>query len=427
MSWFIVAPEAGFAQISSDADQVVPTEYSSGNQDNIHVFCGQKDEKKASLTANSANGEPASFEWQKYNVQSGIFEFHSSDKSGASTSLITNLEDGCYRVKITATSGETTSTVWVFNNYITATAEIQESDCYSFILKGAFETPQFFYTDLSNGQTKELGKDIHVKWLQGTTLVSSVISPQIFDPPTKDTNYSFEVADRFGCIGRADVTYISIVTKASFDFVFEDQGKYNDPKKPEAPLTVTFTNTSENGDAGKYEWYFFKDLQKIKDEKKAGTFKDSIQDIIYSVNPVYTYEATGTYMVKLVSKKILESSTCTDTFYMKDYIVIDSSFVDAPNVFTPGNGDNINDTFAINFLSMKSLKVSIFNRWGKVLHVWENNNIPGFSKTITESVWDGKVGGRYASPGVYYYVVEGIGRDGKRRNTSGFVHLFRGK
>jgi gliding motility-associated-like protein len=427
LSWFIVAPEAGFAQITSDADQVVPTEYSSGNQDHIHVFCGQKDEKNASLTANSANGEPASFEWQKYNVQSGIFEFRSSDQSGASTSLISNLEDGCYRVKITTTSGETTSTAWVFNNYITATAEIPESDCYSFTLKGAFETPQLIYIDLTNGQPKELSKDIHVKWLQGTSVVSSVISPQIFDPPTKDTDYKFEVADRFGCLGSADVTYISIVTKASFESKNEDQGKYNDQKKPEAPLTVTFTNTSENGDAGKYEWFFFKDLQKINDEKKAGIFKDSIQDIIYSDNPVYTYEATGTYMVKLVSKKISEFSTCTDTFYMKDYIVIDSSFIDAPNVFTPGNGDDVNNTFAINFLSMKSMKVSIFNRWGKVLHVWENNNIAGFSKTITESVWDGKVGGKYASPGVYFYVVEGVGRDGKRRSTSGFVHLFRGK
>ena len=111
---------------------------------------------------------------------------------------------------------------------------------------------------------------------------------------------------------------------------------------------------------------------------------------------------------------------------MKNYIVIDSSFIDAPNVFTP-DGNKVNDNFAIKFISMKSLKVTIFNRWGKVLHVWENNNIPGFSKTVDESVWDGKVGGRYASPGVYYYVVDGIGRDGKRRKTSGFVHLFRGK
>jgi len=421
----LMAPEAGFAQITSNAAAVIPTEYSSGSQDNIHIFCGAKGEKNASLRAALPSGESANFEWQKYNVQSGTFDFLSSE--GNTTPTISNLEDGCYRVKITTTLGETTSTAWVFNNYMEATAEIPESDCYSFTLKGAFETPQLIYTDLITGQPKELVKDIQVKWSADGVVVSRIITAKIFNPPTKNTDYTIEVTDRFNCLATADVQYISIVTKASFEYQPEDQGKYNDPKKPEAPLTVTFTNTSENGDADKYEWYFFKDLQKIKDEEKAGTFKDSIQDIIYSVNPVYTYESTGRYMVKLVSKKVSEFSTCTDTFYMKDYIVIDSSFIEAPNVFTPGNGDDVNNTFAIKFISMKSLKVTIFNRWGKVLHVWENNNIPGFSKTITESIWDGKVGGKYASPGVYYYVVDGIGRDGKRRKTSGFVHLFRGK
>ena len=76
---------------------------------------------------------------------------------------------------------------------------------------------------------------------------------------------------------------------------------------------------------------------------------------------------------------------------------------------------------------MKSIKITIFNRWGKVLHVWENNNVPGFTKAVEESVWDGKVGGRMATPGVYYYVAEGRGRDGVRRKASGFFHLFREK
>ena len=425
----LFVPFAGFAQITSTADQVVPTEYSGGVQDKIHVFCGQKDEKNASLTASSSNAESGNFEWQKYNVQTGIFDFFSSDLSGNSTSTISNLEDGCYRAKITTTSGVETYTAWVFNNYITATAEIPESDCNSFTLKGAFDTPKFVYTDLTTGQPLELSNNIQVKWSQGTIVVSHVITSQIFDPPTKNTDYTFEVSDRFGCIAHADVQYISIVTKASFNFVLEGQDKKSDPSKTEAPLTVTFNNTSENGDPGKYEWFIFKDLQKIKEEKKAGTFKDSILVNFYSDNLNYTFEETGTYMVKLVSKKVSELTTCTDTFYMKDYIVADSSFIQAPNVFTP-DGNGINDKFAIKFFSMKSVKVTIFNRWGKVLHVWESNNVRGFyntAETIPESVWDGKVGGKLASPGVYYYVVDGIGRDGTRRKKAGFFQLFRGK
>ena len=429
LACILLTPDKGFAQITSDADAVVPTEYPTGTQDQIHVFCGQKDEKNASLTASIANVESGSFEWQKYNAQTGFFDFFQSDLSGNSTSTISNLEDGCYRVKITATSGDTTFTAWTFNNYIIATAEIPESDCNSFTLKGTIETPQFSYNDLSTGQLLELKKDIKVSWMEGAVVLNHVITYQNYNPPTKNTDYTFEVTDRFTCLGKATVQYLSIVTKASFTNVLEGQEKKSDPNKTEAPLTVTFTNTSENGDPGKYEWFIFKDLQKIKDEIKAGIFLDSIMVVVYDDSPVYTFEQTGTYMVKLVSKKVSEFTTCTDTFYMEDYIVADSSFIEAPNVFTP-DGNGINDKFAIKFFSMKSVKVTILNRWGKVLHVFESNNVQGFyntAETIPESVWDGKVGGKFATPGVYYYVVDGIGRDGTRRKANGFFHLFRGK
>jgi gliding motility-associated-like protein len=145
-------------------------------------------------------------------------------------------------------------------------------------------------------------------------------------------------------------------------------------------------------------------------------------------SPVYTFENSGSYEVKLVSQKKSDFHTCYDTVYFK-YIVADTSFVDAPNVFTP-NGDGVNDDFVVKFWSMKEVKISIFNRWGKLLHVWESNNVQGFGPTITsvpQSVWDGKVGGKYATPGVYYYVVDGKGRDNERRRASGFFHLFRDK
>ena len=424
---FILASESGISQITSTADVVVPTEYSI--QDNIHVFCGEKDELSALLIASYPQGETGSFEWQKYNPKIGDFDPFPGGEVIAATSTISNLADGCYRVKISPASGAKTYTAWVFNNFILPIAEIPQSDCNSFTLKGTFDSPALAYIDPATGKSYELSKDIKVKWSYDGGTVSSVVTSQVIDPPTKNTTYTFEVSDRFGCVGKADVQYNSIVTKASFTYKLEGQEKKSDPSKIEVPLTVTFTNTSENGDAGKYEWYFYKDLQKIKDEIKAGTFKDSIQDIIYSDNPVYIYEETGAYKVKLVSKKVSQSTTCTDYFYMKEYIVADSSFIDAPNVFTP-NGDGNNDKFAVKFFSMKTVKFTIFNRWGKVLHVWESNNVQGFYNTATsvpQSVWDGKVGGQMATPGVYFYVAEGVGRDGKKHSSNGFFHLFRGK
>ena len=220
------------------------------------------------------------------------------------------------------------------------------------------------------------------------------------------------------------LTYYSIVTKASFDYTTEDQKPGT--KGKEAPLKVTFNNTSENGDAGKYQWFLFKDLAKIKQEIEAKTFSDSIMERIYSDDPVYTYEETGTYKVKLVSQKTSANTVCYDTAYINENIVIDESFIDAPNYFTP-DASEYGGKYIVQFFSMKSIKITILNRWGKVLHVWENNNIPGFTNSVDESVWDGKVGGRLANPGVYYYVAEGRGRDGVRRKASGFFHLFRDK
>jgi gliding motility-associated-like protein len=421
--WMLSVSTPCKAQIQSAANQIVPTEYASGNQDNIHIFCVQKGEVRAALTAKTTGGESGTFEWQKFNAATNTFTTMSVDGSGSSTSALTNLENGGYRVIITTAAGVKTFTSWVFNNYLEAKAEITDSDCYSLKLKGSFDTQALIYTDLSTNKPLELNKGIQVKWMDGQVVVSRVLAPEIYNPPTKDTNYSFTVTDRFGCDGNAEVNYISIVTKAAFSVSTE---------KGEAPLEVTFENKSENGDPGKFEWFIFRDLDEIKREaaENNGKVKDSIMVKLYNDSPVYTFEKSGSYKVKLVSsKKNSANQFCYDTTYLAGYIVADTSFVDAPNVFTP-DGNGTNDEFIIKFWSMKSIKITIFNRWGKVLHVWESGNVINFDntvKSVPQSVWDGKVGGRLSSPGVYYYVVEGIGRDDRRRRTSGFFHLFRGK
>jgi gliding motility-associated-like protein len=433
LSVFALVPSFVFAQISSDADAKVPTEYSSGSQDEIHIFCGKKGETNASLTTSSPDAEPANFEWLKYNPAIGDFDPFPSNATVAGTSTISNLADGCYRVIITSTSGtKTTFTAWVLNNYLETTAEIPESDCISFTLKGTIISPTTYtYIDLTNGQTKVLNKDIQVKWMDGGNTVSKFLTDKIYDPPTKDTDYTLHVSDISGCFSDVVVRYISIVTKASFTYLAADQKGLPDPTKKEAPLTVTFTNTSENGDHDKYQWFIFKDRDEIVREAAANPGKtvDSIMTIIYSDNPIYVFEKPGSYNVKLVSQKQSEFTTCYKTAYIDKFIEIQESFIKAPNFFTP-NGDGTNETFVVQFISMKTVKISIFNRWGKIVHVWESNNVQGFGATVDsvpQSVWDGKVGGKMAVPGVYYYVAEGIGRDDKKRSANGFFHLFRGK
>lgn len=428
---FAMIPSQGFAQISSAADGIVPTEYAGADQDSIHVFCGTREETNASLTATAPNGESANYEWLRYNATIGDFDPFLSDQSGSTTSTISNLQNGAYRVIITSTSGVTTYTAWVFNNFIETSAEITDSDCNSFQLNGAFESPSFTYTDLVTPQEKVLDKQIQVRWTAGDETVSSLISSQIFSPPTRDTDYTLTVSDRFGCVSSTVVRYVSIVTEALFTYTRVDQ-----PSSPtgkwEAPLAVEFSsNPLGNGDPGKFEWFIFKDREQIILESQANPNQpvDSFLTKIYEDRHIYIFEKPGAYNVKLVSQKTSEFTTCYDTVYIDDLIVVDESFIEAPNFFTP-NGDAMNQDFVVRFFSMRTVKISIFNRWGKVVHIYENNNIQGFGPTLAsepEAVWDGKVGGKVATPGVYYWVVDGMGRDDKRRKTNGFVHLFRDK
>lgn len=392
--------------------------------DSIYIFCTNEGVNIGELVVSTNLTGEKSFTWEKFNNLANRFEPFSSEVTSNDESSVSNLTDGCYRATVTKNDTAEVYRAWVMNNWFTAKAEVTESDCEFFKLGGSFNTANLVYYDLSDTTKLELFKDINVEWKLENELVAKVSNPQIYDPPTQDTDYKFTVADRFGCSASSTVTYISIVTKANFEI----DGKFSTGEQQgEAPLIVTFTNTSENGTPGEYEWFFFRDMGQIK--KEAGTSAEPIDSILfmaYDDNLIYTYENTGSYMVKLVSKKISEFHTCTDTLYLEDFIVADSSYFDVPNFFSP-DGNGTNDQFVVKFWSMQDVKITIVNRWGKTAHVWEETNVRGFEGTWLESVWDGKIGGRFASPGVYYYVIEGLGRDGMKRWKHGFFHLFRAK
>lgn len=388
--------------------------------DDIFIFCvADSLASVGNLTATTSFGGTKTFNWEKYNNLTASFEFYFSESVEGTTSAISGLTDGGYRVTISQGANNEVYRAWVFNNWTIAEGNISNSNCESFKLTGSFKTAVLNYYDLSNNTELEVFKDVKVQWKEGEVIVSSILSPQIYNPPTKDTDYTLRVYDKFECEGTGSVFYESIVTKAVFTV---------EPQNGGAPLTVNFNNQSENGDSGQYEWFLFKDLDQIKEESEGSEQPiDSIMIIGYDDNPQYTYENSGRYDVKLVSKKITEFNTCVDTVYLEGYIVVDTSFIAAPNVFTP-NGDGTNDEFVVQFWSMQSIKISIFNRWGKRIHFWESDNVGDFETTWEETVWDGRLmGGRYASPGVYYYTVVGDGRDGERRKAHGFFHLFRGK
>ena len=238
-------------------------------------------------------------------------------------------------------------------------------------------------------------------------------------PPSKNTVYRVEVTDRAGCMKSAEVSYTSPIPVANFSWSTPQQ---NDPQYnfPQAPANIDFKNLSENGDTGSYEWYLFKD-RNILESMGGGTAIDSFLTILYDDNPLYTYDQSGKYKVKLVAAKTVQTLTCRDTFYLPGYIVVDTSLVKVAPVFTP-NGDGVNDKLIIKTRSLESLDFTVVNRWGKVVHHFSSNNYLPEDSEI--AAWDGRVNGTLCPAGVYFYVADAKGRDGVRRRTKGFVEMI---
>ena len=113
---------------------------------------------------------------------------------------------------------------------------------------------------------------------------------------------------------------------------------------------------------------------------------------------VYTYEHSGRYKVMLVAIHG-KGNFCRDTSDIQ-YVNVVESLLDVPNVFTP-NGDGKNDIFKVKALSLESFQGVILNRWGRKIYEW-NDPSEG---------WDGRIGGKYASPGTYFYVITAKGRE----------------
>lgn len=385
--------------------------------DRIYYFCGAGEHQSGSLKAESS-GPLVTFTWEKYNPASSSFDFVFSEN--AVSSSLTGLADGGYRVRFNESGNDYIFRAWVINSWIQSTAAINESNCESFQLQGSAIGPEYRYYDLSSKQPVSINAGYQYTWLTDNKIIASIQNFTISPPPSKNTMYRLEVTDRTGCSHFNDITYESIVAKSQFSW---STGQKADPQfsNPEAPVKIEFHNESENADADKYEWYLYKSREDIDKQSSVAGKKDSTLIKIYEENPVYTYENSGMYKVKLIAAKETANFTCRDTFYLKNYIVVDTSLVKVAPVFTP-NGDGINDLLIIKTRSLKSLDFQIFNRWGNsVHHFYKNDYIPEDSEI---AAWNGRINDKTASPGVYFYVADAQGRDGEHRKKKGFIQLI---
>lgn len=125
----------------------------------------------------------------------------------------------------------------------------------------------------------------------------------------------------------------------------------------------------------------------------------------------YTFLEEGTHYLRYIGSNA--DGSCeyiSDTYEVS----IGESLLKIPNAFSP-NGDGVNDEWKVAYRSLLNFQCSIFDRQGhQVCHL-----------TSPEQGWDGKVKGKIVDSGVFFYVIEATGTDGKKYKKSGDINIVK--
>lgn len=184
-----------------------------------------------------------------------------------------------------------------------------------------------------------------------------------------------------------------------------------------SPLTVNFTNTSQN--ATNFNWNFGDGNTMSSSGLTSESHEYTISSDMYLV-AIADDGCTDTTYQSIT----IDICGCTDpngTNYNEFATVDDGSciypepVVVAPNIFTP-NDDGNNDIFELDAKYTDMIQLVITNRWGNVVYEGESAN----------PAWDGKTSsGGKAEEGTYFYKYTATGIYGDQITGHGFVQLVR--
>ncbi len=246
----------------------------------------------------------------------------------------------------------------------------------------------FQYEDESIAGTYWLGKNIggtSLQIVEDTIIGNASATPKVYG----NNGYTYHVVNNWGC--QDDTTIVIRVEAVTFTA---------NPETAEANTdSIKFESTTSWGQY--FDWEFGDDSDNASSE---------------TINHLYLEK--GTYTVIL---KVLDENECLDTDTLEIEITVELSELDeVPNIFTP-NKDGKNDFLKFNAKGMKSFSFVIYSRWGH--KVYETSS----QDEIKEDGWDGKmpITKFMASPGMYFYIIKGEGKDDKKYDAKGVIHLMR--
>lgn len=277
-----------------------------------------------------------------------------------------------------------------------------------------------------NGQAKELDRDIELSYMtlewsedNGTynqvekiETVSYLSSTLHVPAPLCDTDFQLS-GDRFLKIWGEEVSvtspvYSTIAVSAETSATQTAKDNSNEKKTDgealggSAPSEIEFRAVCTDAAIFK-EWQFSHDQE-----------FENITMRYNETEVTHTFREQGTTYVRFMASN--NAGTC-DYFSPTYEVFIGESSIDCPNAFSPGATEGINDEWKVSYKSIISFECHIFNRWG----------IKVAEFTDPSQGWDGKHNGKYVPSGVYYYVIEATGADGKNYKLKGDINIIKYK
>lgn len=304
-------------------------------------------------------------------VSGGTAPFIYAWSNGATTEDLSNIPAGNYLVTVTDKNGCSKQAQYSINRpppIVVGVVTKTDFDCATKYVK------QTFVAQVSGGMPP-----YQLAWSSGTV---SGTNNELMNTNQNGT-VILNVTDKLGC--PANYTFnVKIPTLGSPSFnissyAFSTFGIYS-VKDP-----IQFTNTA-TGDFIGMSWDFGDGSVSIETNPIHTFLKEGSQVVIQTVTYPFGCVYTNTMTIKIE----------------KGYELI------SPNAFTP-NGDGINETFKPAFKGLKSIYLSIYDTWGELIYSENGDVLRG---------WDGKIKGKDAENGNFYYKVRGLTFYGEVINES---------
>jgi len=325
--------------------------------------------------------------------------------------------------------------IWVidYSLYpITYNALTASGNCDNLTINTIIDAPDLIYFDKNNVQ-KKLPRTFNLQYVDyaynGTNWQDSAVNKnytlpinQIIVPAPKKNITACITGDNYakemGIISDSTancIDYQAIAVESHLTGTIEKRAGENeldraksitDPLAGSGPLVVYFESRANTPTATFFEWKIYP----LSNPNAYYRYNDE--------NVRYTFQKTGDYKVVLKTTNIDGSCFYEDSINVQ---VLESKLA-VPNAFSP-NGDGINDEFRVVFKSLEKFKITIFNRWGRIV----------YTSTDPSKGWDGRIGGKIAATGTYYYVIDATGTDKDKNgknvkwNAKGHINLFGGQ